>query len=92
MKIELKKQDLVRQINIAIKAVPNKASMDILQCIAIHALNDEIKFTTNNLELGIEIIIQGNVIEPGSIAINAKIFSDIIRKLPDDLRIRIELQ
>ena len=85
MKIELKKQDLVRQINIALKAVPNKASMDILQCIAINALEDEIKFTTNNLELGIEIIMKGKVIEPGSIAINAKILSDIIRKLPDDL-------
>lgn len=84
MIIELKKQELVRQINIALKAVPNKASMDILQCIAIHALRDEIKFTTNNLELGIEVIIEGKVIEPGSIAINAKIFSDIIRKLPDD--------
>ena len=85
MKIELTKQDLVRQLNIVLKAVPNKASMDILQCIAINAFKDEIKFTTNNLELGIEIIMKGNVIESGSLAINAKIFSDIIRKLPDDL-------
>ena len=36
------------------------------------------------MELGIETIIEGNIEEKGSIALDAKIFSDIIRKLPDN--------
>ena len=36
------------------------------------------------MELGIETIIEGNIEEKGSIALDAKIFSDIVRKLPDN--------
>ena len=36
------------------------------------------------MELGIETIVEGEIIEKGKVAIDAKIFSDIIRKLPDN--------
>lgn len=35
------------------------------------------------MELGIETIVRGTVLERGKIAIDAKLFSEIIRKLPD---------
>lgn len=40
--------------------------------------------TANDMELGIETVVQGEIIEPGSVAIEAKLFSEIIRKLPDN--------
>ena len=36
------------------------------------------------MELGIETTVEGNIIEKGVIALDAKIFSDIVRKLPDN--------
>ena len=36
------------------------------------------------MELGIETIVDGIILENGIVAIDAKIFSDIIRKLPDN--------
>ena len=36
------------------------------------------------MELGIETKVEGEIIEAGSIAIDAKIFSEIVRKLPDN--------
>ena len=58
--------------------------MPILECILIDASASEIKFTSNDMELGIETKVNGIIEEKGIIALDAKIFSDIIRKLPDN--------
>lgn len=58
--------------------------MSILECILIDASRDGIRLTANDMELGIETIIEGDVIEKGVIAIDAKIFLEIVRKLPDN--------
>jgi DNA polymerase-3 subunit beta len=66
------------------KAIPAKTSMPILECIMIDATTDIIKFTANDMELGIETIVEGEIIEKGKIAIEAKLFSEMVRKLPDN--------
>lgn len=58
--------------------------MAILECILIDASTNEIKLTANDMELGIETKIQGTIEERGVIALDAKIFSEIVRKLPDN--------
>ena len=66
------------------KAVPSKTTMAILECILIDATTNEIKFTANDMELGIETKVEGDIISKGMVAIDAKIFSEIVRKLPDN--------
>lgn len=66
------------------KAVPSKTTMPILQCILIDASANIIKFTSNDMELGIETIVEGSIEEKGIVALDAKIFSEIVRKLPDN--------
>jgi DNA polymerase-3 subunit beta len=58
--------------------------MPILECILIDATTNEIKFTSNDMELGIETIVEGRIEEKGQIALDAKIFYEIIRRLPDN--------
>ncbi len=84
MKIICSKNDLSKGVNIALKAVPSKTTMPILECILIDASSNQIKFVTNDMELGIETIVEGTIAEKGVIALDAKIFSEIIRKLPDN--------
>ncbi len=84
MKFICKKSDLLKGVNIVLKAVPSKTTMPILECILIDASAGQIKLTANDMELGIETVIQGTIEEKGIIAIDAKIFSEIIRKLPDN--------
>jgi len=84
MKIVCAKSKLVNGVSIVSKAVPSKTTMSILQCILIDARYDEIKLIANDMELGIETIIEGNIEEKGMIALDARIFFDIIRKLPDN--------
>ena len=84
MKFICKKTDLLKGVNIVLKAVPSKTTMSILECILIDASTNKIKLTSNDMELGIETIIEGDIQEKGIVAIDAKIFSEIIRKLPDN--------
>lgn len=83
MKIICSKSNLVKGVSIVSKAVPSKTTMPILECILIDASTNIIKLTANDMELGIETCIDGDIIEHGIIALNAKIFSEIVRKLPD---------
>ena len=84
MKFVCKKTDLLKGVNIVLKAVPSKTTMSILECILIDASAGQIKMTANDMELGIETVIEGDIREKGIIAIDAKIFSEIVRKLPDN--------
>lgn len=84
MKIRCQKSELVKGVNIVSKAVPSKTTMPILECILIDATTNIIKFTANDMELGIETVINGTIDSKGMIAIDARIFSDIVRKLPDN--------
>ena len=84
MKFVCKKADLLKGVNIVLKAVPSKTTMSLLECILIDASAQEIKLTANDMELGIETIIEGDILEKGIVAIDAKIFSEIVRKLPDN--------
>ncbi len=85
MKIVCKKSDLVNGAQIVSRAVPTHTTMPILECILIEAANGEIKFTANNMDLGIETVIDGDIEEKGIIALDAKMFLNIVRKLPDNI-------
>ena len=84
MKIICSKSNLVKGVSIVSKAVPSKTTMPILECILIDATTDIIKFTANDMELGIETVVEGDIVQKGLVAIDAKIFSEIVRKLPDN--------
>lgn len=84
MKLICSKSNLLHGVNIVSKAVPTRTTMAILECILIDASSDEIKLIANDIELGIETVIDGEIVENGIIALDAKIFSDIVRKLPDN--------
>ena len=83
MKLICSKQNLLYGVNIVSKAVPTRTTMAILECILIDASANEIKLTANDMELGIETKIEGQIEERVIIALDAKIFSEIVRKLPD---------
>ena len=84
MKIICQKSALTEAVNTALKAVPVRTTMPILECILIDASDGEISLTANDMELGIRTKVDGDVLEKGCIALEAKLFSEIVRKLPDN--------
>lgn len=84
MKLVCPKSSLLSGVQIVSKAVSSKTTMSILECIMIDATKGIISLTGNDMDLGIETIVEGDIVEKGAIALDAKIFSDIVRKLPDN--------
>jgi DNA polymerase-3 subunit beta len=82
MKITCSKENLVKGVNIVSKAVPVRTTMPILECILVDASTTEIKLMANDMEIGIETIVEGTIEERGIIAIDAKFFGELVRKLP----------
>lgn len=83
MKLVCSKSNLLNGVQIVSKAVSNKTTMSILECIMVDASKGIITLTANDMDLGIETIIDGEIVEKGVIALDAKIFLEIVRKLPD---------
>ena len=83
MKIICSKSELLQGVNTVLKAVPTKTTMPILECILIDTTDGQIKLTANDMELGIETKIKGDILDKGKIALEAKLFSEIVRKFPD---------
>lgn len=83
MKLVCSQSNLWNGLQIVSKAVPNKTTMSILECIMIDATKDIITLTANDMDLGIETVIEGNILEKGSIALDANTIRNIVRNLPD---------
>lgn len=82
MKVICSKENLLEGINIVQKAVSAKTTLPILEGILIEA-GENIKLTSNDLEIGIECCVDADVREKGSIVLNARMFGEIIRRFPD---------
>lgn len=85
MHIYCRQDLLLNSINIVLKACSTKTTMPILECILLTATNNKLILVGNNLELGIESTIDADVLSEGCIALEAKIFSEIIRRMPGEV-------
>jgi len=83
MKIICEKDKILKALNSVTKAVASKTTMPVLEGILIQTNDNEVKLTTYDLEIGIEYIIECDVKQQGATVVNAIMFSEIIRKLPD---------
>lgn len=83
MKIICNQKILTHKIGIVQKAINGKTTLELLKGILLTAKEGTLNLTGYDLEIGIDTHIQAEVVEEGEIVINARLFGDIIRKLPD---------
>lgn len=83
MKLVCSKTNLLNGIKTVSRAASNKTTMSILECILVDSSKGIITLTANDMDLGIETIVDGEIIEKGMIALDAKTLQDMISKLPD---------
>ena len=83
MKIICSRNELMKSINIVNKAVPVRTTMPVMECILIDASAEKIRITANDMDLGIETTLVGQIVEKGIIAIDARMIAEITRKLPE---------
>lgn len=85
MQIRVDKSDLTKALNTVLKAVPNSTTMPILYGVVIETGDGIINLITNDMSIGIETKIEAEVIEGGKICVDAKTFTNMIKKLPNKL-------
>lgn len=77
------KQKLQDAISIVTKAITGKTTMPILEGIFINATSAGLTLIGSDMDVCIETKIEADVLEEGKFVIDAKIFGEIIRKLPN---------
>lgn len=78
------KINLQEAITIAQKAITGKSTMPILEGLYIEAKNNTVTLIGSDKDVSIETKLDAEIIEPGKLVVDAKIFGEIIRKLPND--------
>ena len=92
MKFSCNQQTLTKALNTVSKAVTSRTTIPILKGILLEVNDDNtLKLSASDLDLSIEKRIKVSSEETGSVVVSAKLFSDIIRKLPNE-EIQIEEQ
>ena len=85
MKFSCEKEILLGLLGTASRAVTGKSSMPLLEGLLICADASTLTVTGYDMSMGIRTTTETDVVEPGSIVINAKLLLDIVRKLPNDV-------
>lgn len=84
MKIKCDKQQLSAAIMSVSYAVSPKSSLTALEGILLTAGNGKLQLTGYDLELGITTSIDADVYEEGQVILQAKLFADIVRRMPGE--------
>ena len=82
MRFTCEKNQLLQGLNIASRTVAVKSSLSLIEGILCRAGNG-IFLTGYNMETGITYEIDADVKEPGECILPAKLFGDIVRRLPE---------
>ena len=85
MKFSCEKETLLNLLNIASRAVTGKSSLPLLEGLLLAADADTLTITGYDLSMGIRTTAQVDVVEPGRIVLNSRLFCEIVRKLPQDV-------
>lgn len=84
MQLHFEKKDLLRVL-LKVQGVSSaRNTLPILANVLIEATDNEITFSASNLEIGVKMKADGEIVEPGQITLSAKKFADIVKQLPDE--------
>lgn len=84
MKFSCEKALLQTAIAITSRATAPKSSIPALEGILLEAAS-ELRLTGYNLETGVRTAVPAEIKEGGSLVLSARLFGDIVRRLPDDM-------
>lgn len=85
MKFTVMRSDIVTAVQNVSRAVSTKATLPALEGILIKAYNNTLTLSGYDLELAITTTVEATVSVEGEIVVGAKLFADIVRKLPEEI-------
>lgn len=83
MRFSINKMELQNALAVVMKGVSSRSTLPILSGVLIEATTDAISLQSTDLELSVKVSAPALIEEPGKIVVPGKLFSDIVRSLPD---------
>ncbi len=84
MKLVVSKQDISKIMQISQNIVEKKSTMPILQNALLEANGNMLTISSSDMQITIIAKISANVITEGKTTINANLFANMVRELPDE--------
>ncbi len=85
MKFNCEKALLQNAVAVASRAAAQKSSIPALEGLLLHGEGEKLTVSGYNMQTGIRAKVSAGVEEKGEIVLNARLFGDIIRRMPDDI-------
>ena len=85
MKFSCEKALLMSAINMASRTVAVKSSIPALEGLLVEAREDTLRITGYDLKTGIRSVVPADVREQGALVLSARLFGEIVRRMPDDV-------
>lgn len=85
MKISVLRTDLAEAVLNVSRVVSTKSSIPALEGILIKAYGENISVSGYDLEIGMTTNIEATIQQQGEIVVSARLFSEIVRKLPEEV-------
>ena len=85
MRFNCMRSDLSSAISNVSRAVSAKAAIPALEGVLIKAYSGSLEISGYDLEIGIVTQVEASIAEEGEIVVSARLFNDIVRKLPEEI-------
>ncbi|MGI6296371.1 MAG: DNA polymerase III subunit beta [Armatimonadota bacterium] len=83
MRVICARKDLYEGVQTAARAVSARTSLPILGHLLISAEDDRLLISATDLEIGMECVVEANIVEPGSMTVPARVFNEVLSSLPE---------
>ncbi len=92
MKLSVSKDNLLRGIQAVQNAVSTKNTLPILSHLLIEVKKQEIRLIATDLEIGVLVKVEGEILEEGAITVPARKFSEIVKEVDSAEPIHISVK
>lgn len=83
MRVICARKDLYEGVQTAARAVSARTSLPILGHLLITAEDDRLRIAATDLEIGMECVVEANIVEAGSMTVPARVFTEVLSSLPE---------
>ena len=82
MDLTIQQGDLAFAVARALGSVPQKSAQPLLNCLLLEADKSTLRVTGSDLDLTTSVTVPCLGKAPGRVAVNAKHFNEVVRKMP----------
>lgn len=92
MKLETKRENLLKPLQHIVGVVERRQTLPILSNVLVVTKNDELSLTTTDMEVTLSARTDLTIERPGDITLPARKFLDILRALPEDALVSLAVE